>query len=155
MTADLSGLQAQTFARATAATAASYPPEHRMSGSQLAEYLDRRCFAVVASTRPDGRPHAAISGYVRQGTTFWLPTVGGSVRARNVRGHPWITLVVTEGDRGEHVAVIVEGPASVVPPEVVPPTVRAAVSGRWARAWLRLDAERLLSYAGPGTAAAS
>ena len=55
----LGGLQDRTFARATAATAISYPPERRLSAPQLAAYLDRRTFAVVGTTRADGRPHAA------------------------------------------------------------------------------------------------
>ena len=37
----LGGLQDRTFARATAATATSYPPERRLSAAQLASYLDR------------------------------------------------------------------------------------------------------------------
>ena len=43
----LGGLQDRTFARATPATAISYPPERRLSATQLAAYLDRRAFAVV------------------------------------------------------------------------------------------------------------
>ena len=57
----LGALQAETFARATTATASSYPPERRLTAAQLASYLDRRAFAVVGSTRADGRPHAAMS----------------------------------------------------------------------------------------------
>ena|ERR1700722_12303695 len=76
----LGRLQTATFARATAATASSYPPERRLSAAQLASYLDRRAFAVVGSTRDDGRPHAALSSYVRRGTrprvTGWRPGSG-------------------------------------------------------------------------------
>jgi Pyridoxamine 5'-phosphate oxidase len=88
----LGSLQDQTFARATAATASSYPLERRLTAAQLAGYLDRRAFAVVGSTRPDGRPHAAMSSYIRRDLTFWLPTVAGSVRERNLRGTPWLTM---------------------------------------------------------------
>lgn len=59
----LGSLQDQTFARATAATASSYPLERRLTAAQLAGYLDRRAFAVVGATRLDGRPHAAMSSY--------------------------------------------------------------------------------------------
>ena len=93
----LGGLQDRTFTRATAATAVSYPAERRLSAAQLASYLDRRAFAVVGSTRGNGRPHAAMSVYVRRGITFWLPTMAGSVRERNLRGTPWLTLVIAEG----------------------------------------------------------
>jgi Pyridoxamine 5'-phosphate oxidase len=130
MSAELDSLQERAFARATRATAESYPPEHRLTGAELARYLDRRAFAVIGSARPDGRPHAAMSAYVREGTTFWLPTMAGSVRERNVRTSPWLTLVVTQGDRNEHIVVIVRGPTS-----------------DWAALWLRLEAASLFSYA--------
>lgn len=143
----LGALQDRTFARSTAATADSYPPERRLDGSQLAGYLDRRAFAVVGSTRPDGRPHAAMSTYVRRDATFWLPTVAGSVRERNLRAKPWLTMVVEEGDHGAHIAILIEGSAEVVEPSLVPADVRAAVSGEWVSRWIRLTAQRVLSYA--------
>jgi Pyridoxamine 5'-phosphate oxidase len=150
MSEALAALQDQSFARATTATASSYPPERRLDGPRLAEYLDRRAFAVIGSRRPDGRPHAAMSAYVRRGTTFWLPTVAGSVRERNVRGEPWLTMTVTEGDHDTHIAVLVEGPADVVPVSEVPADVRAVMTGDWISAWIRIQAGRLLSYAAEG-----
>ena len=143
-------LQDRTFARATAATSASYPQERRLDAAQLAAYLDRRAYAVVGSTRPDGRPHSAMSVYIRRGATFWLPTVAGSVRERNLRSKPWLTMVIAEGDHDDHIAVLIEGSAEVVEPSLVPADVRAAVTGDWVSAWIRLTAERLLSYADEG-----
>jgi hypothetical protein len=155
VSAELERLQRQTFARATRVTVEAYPAEHRLSGPRLAGYLDRRAFAVISSARPDGRPHAAMSSYVRRDATFWLPTVTGSVRERNVRAHPWLSLTVTEGDRDQHVVVLIEGPAAIVSPGDVPADVRAAVTGDWIGCWLRLDAASVLSYAAPVTAAAA
>src|SRR5215475_726303 len=137
----LGDLQDLTFARATAATAISYPPERRLSAAQLASYLDRRVFAVVGTTRADGRPHTAMSVYIRRGTTFWLPTMAGSVRERNLRGTPWLTMVVAEGDHPVHIAVIAEGPAKILAPPQVPADVRAAVTGDWVSEWICLEAE--------------
>ncbi len=148
----LGALQDRSFAAAASATASSYPPERRLGPAQLARYLDRRVFAVVGSCRPGGRPHAAMSSYVRRGTTFWLPTVSGSVRERNLRRQPWLTMTVTHGDRGEHVVVLIEGPATMVAPTAVPAGVRAAITGDWAGGWIRLDATRLFSYAAEGAA---
>ncbi len=150
MSEELGLLQAQTFAGATSTTTGSFPAERRMSATQLADYLDRRAFAVIGSARPDGRPHAAMASYVREGTDFWLPTAGGSVRERNVRAQPWLTMTVTEGDRDAHIMVLAEGPAAVVDPAGVPDAVRAAVTGDWAATWIRLSARRLLSYASAG-----
>jgi general stress protein 26 len=147
----LGRLQDRTFLRATAATLGSYPPERRLNAAQLASYLDRRAFAVLGSTRADGRPHAALSSYIRRDGTFWLPTVAGSVRERNLRTAPWLTMVIAEGDHDEHIAVLIEGSAEVVDPSLAPADVRAAVSEDWVSAWIRLTADRLMSYAAEGT----
>jgi hypothetical protein len=80
-------------------------------------------------------------------TAFWLLTVAGSVRERNVRREPWLTLTVTEGDRN---MVLIEGPAEIVPVSEVPADVRAAVTGDWIAAWIRVKAERMFSYASEG-----
>ena len=87
-----------------------------------------------------------MSIFIRRGTTFWLPTMAGSVRERNLRGTPWLTMVIAEGDHPEHIAVIVEGPAEVVALPEVPALVRAGATSDWVSAWIRLTAERLLSY---------
>jgi Pyridoxamine 5'-phosphate oxidase len=149
---ELDKIQEDTFARATVPTASSFPPESRLHGRRLIDYLDRRAFAVVSSARLDGRPHSTITSYVRRGARFWLPAVAGSVRERNVAARPWLVLVITEGDRDEHVAVIIEGPAVVVAPADVPVDVSASRSGEWISVWIRLDAQRVLSYASEGAA---
>ncbi|HET9896699.1 MAG TPA: pyridoxamine 5'-phosphate oxidase family protein [Streptosporangiaceae bacterium] len=145
----LGEVQERTFARATPTTLAAYPRERSLSGPQLVGYLDRHSVLLVCSTRPDGRPHATPSSYVRQAATFWLPTMANSVRERNVRSQPWLVLVLTDsGAEGTaHTVVIIEGPAAVVPPDAVPANVTARFSRSWVSTWLRLDAERVLSYA--------
>jgi hypothetical protein len=146
-------LQDRSFERASAVTIGSYPPERRLTGQQLAHYLDRRAFAVIGSTRSDGRPHAAMSSYVRRGTTMWLPTMAGSARERHVRRRPWLTITVTEGDRDAHIVVLIEGQALVIPDAEVPANVRAAVPGDWSAVWIAVEAERLFSYASEGALA--
>jgi hypothetical protein len=59
-------------------------------------------------------------------------------------------MVIAEGDHGAHVVVILEGPAEVIAPAEVPGDVRSAAQGDWVEAWIRLEAERLLSYAAEG-----
>jgi general stress protein 26 len=153
MTEVLAELQDRTFDHATAATASTYPPERRLTAEQLTRYLSRREYAVVGTSRPDGRPHASMSMYVRSGTDFWLPAVAGSIRARNLEKNPWLTMVIAENDDETHVAVIAEGPADVVPLDDVSDDVRAAVDEnwpgvwKWVTVWIVLRTERLLSYA--------
>jgi hypothetical protein len=150
MSMELAALQERSFARASAATVSAFPAERRLTGQQLADYLDRRAFAVVGTGRPDGRPQTAMSSYFRRGTVFWLPMVGGSARERNLRRQPWLTMTIPEGDHVDHVVVIIEGIAAIVPPIAVPADVRSAVSGDWVEIWARLTPSRLLSYAGEG-----
>ena len=90
----------------TSATAASYPPERRLSAAQLSSYLDRRAFAVAGSGRADGRPHAAMSVYIRCGAIIWLPTIARSVRERNLRATPWLTMVVADRTDPAHMTLI-------------------------------------------------
>jgi hypothetical protein len=148
----LDEIQDGTFARATGATLRAFPEDRRLTGTRLTGYLDRHSVGVISSTRPDGRPHATPATYIRSGAVFWLPTFAGTVRERNVRAVPWLVLVVAEGDSSEHVTVIVEGAGAIVHAAGAPAGIVATFAKRWVSAWLRLDAERLLSYADAGTA---
>jgi hypothetical protein len=147
MTDSLDDVQDRTFAHATRATLRAFPRSRRLTGALLTGYLDRRSIGVISSVRPDGRPHSTPGSYIRRAATFWLPTFDATVRERNVSDTPWLVLVVAEGDGSEHIAVIIEGTATVVPAAGVPADVTAAFAKGWARTWLRLDAERVLSYA--------
>jgi hypothetical protein len=91
-----------------------------------------------------------MTSYVRRDDVFWLPCVAGSVRARNVRAQPWTSLVVAEGDRGEHIVVSIEGNGEIVETDDVPDDVRREAPGDWIDAWIRLQAERVLSYGATG-----
>jgi hypothetical protein len=148
-------LQDGTFGRATGATRDAWPAETRMSGGEIAAYLDRHRFGVLATGRRDGRPHAVPVGYVRRGTDVWLPTMGGSLRARNVTRQPWAVLVVSEGDGrteadpdGWHRMCSLEGPTALVPVADAPTELGAAAS--WATHWVRLTPERVYTYDGLG-----
>ena len=123
-----------------------------MSGLQLAGYLTRRTYALASSTRPDGRAHAAPTLFSMYGEVFWLPTLGGAARLRNVQAHPWLALSIIEGEHDTHAAVLTEGPAEVL--ATVPREVRKLTEQRnrggnlsWATAWLQMTPQRLFSFA--------
>ncbi|WP_433021174.1 pyridoxamine 5'-phosphate oxidase family protein [Kribbella sp. CA-294648] len=148
----LEQLQEESFRQGGKAVRTSYPPERRMTGTQLAGYLQRRSYALASSTRPDGRAHAAPTLFTIHAEAFWLPTVGGAVRLRNVEANPWLALSVLEGEHDTHAAVLTEGPAEVlttVPADVVQATERRNTGGTldWATAWLRMTPQRLFSFA--------
>lgn len=146
MSEQLAAIQERTFARSLRATSESFSTATRLTAEQLSAYLGRRVFATICTARPDGRPHAAMTSFYRRDAVFWLPTVADAVRARNIGEQPWASLVVAEGDRDEHIVVTIEGPAELVQPEDVPADVRDEVDGDWVDSWIRLRAERVLSY---------
>jgi hypothetical protein len=159
----LGRLQDASFSRAGRAVRTAYPPERRMTGRQLAGYLQRRTYALASSTRPDGRAHAAPTLFSAYAEAFWLPTVGGAVRLANVRAHPWLALSIIEGEHDTHAPVLTEGVAEVL--ATVPEDVRNITELRnrggsldWATAWLRMTPRRLFSFAElawPGVAGSS
>ena len=119
----LGRLQDASFSRAGQAVRKAYPPERRMTGPQLARYLERRTYALASSTRPDGRAHAAPTLFSTYAEAFWLPTLGSAARLGNVRAHPWLALSIIEGEHDTHAAVLTEGPAEVL--ATVPKDVRS------------------------------
>lgn len=148
----LSRLQDESFTRAGPAVRKAYPPQRRMTGPQLDAFLQRRTYALVSSTRPDGRAHAAPTLFSLHAEAFWLPTVRDAARVTNVRAHPWLALSVLEGEHDTHAAVLIEGPAEVQ--ATVPQELRLITEKRnrgatlsWAAYWLRITPLRLFSFA--------
>ena len=81
----LGRLQDASFSRAGRPVRLAYPPQRRMTGPQLARYLDRRTYALMSSTRPDGRAHAAPTLFSIHAEAFWLPTLPGAVAYLQLR----------------------------------------------------------------------
>lgn len=121
-----------------------------MNGAAVAEYLVQRRYLVVATVRKDGRPHAALSAFAFAGRRFWLPTMAGTTRERNVRAGRYVSLVVAEGEGSDHKAVLSEGPAEPVADldERVADAWRERHGNlpEWADAWIRVEPSKLFSY---------
>ncbi|MGZ6548534.1 MAG: pyridoxamine 5'-phosphate oxidase family protein [Actinomycetota bacterium] len=149
----LARIQEASFARASDATRNAFPPERRMSGSVLISFLARKRYAVLATTRPDGRPQAAPVGYALVGTKFVMASLGDAQRVRNLQHEPHASLVVTEDEGDRHGVVIVEGTTRLLEPLEASLDMRAPFrepSGElpdWIGTLIVLTPERLLSYA--------
>jgi hypothetical protein len=148
----LDQLQQASFDRAGQAMRNAYPPQRRMTGLQLERYVQRRTYALMSSTRPDGRAQATPTLFSLYAEAFWLPTLGAAARLRNVRAYPWLALSFIEGEHDTHAAVLTEGPAEVL--TTAPDEVRSMTELRnrggsvaWATAWLRMSPQRLFSFA--------
>ena len=114
----LAELQRRSYERASAGLRGSWPERQALDAEGIAALLSRHRYAVLATGRADGRPHAAPVALTVAGGAFWIATVEG-LRARNLRGTAWAAVVVMHGDRDEdegpergepHVALTAEGP---------------------------------------------
>jgi len=148
----LAAIQELSYARAGASLRSSWPPESAMDAAALSAFLSRKDYAVLATTTPDGRPQAAPVAFFVQGGSFWVATVAGP-RLRNLRAAPHASLVVAEGDRGDHRAVRVEGRVRLHDGSELEPLRRAwqerhGSDPSWAAAFVELRPGLLFSYAG-------
>ena len=152
----LARIQDASFARASEATKNSFPPERRMDGPMLTSFLGARRHAVLATTRPDGRPQAAPVGYALVATRFVIASLADAARVRNLRHQPHASLVVSAGEGDEHGMVIAEGTARILEPGEASLDLRAPFRDAdghlkpWVGALIVIQPERLLSYAAPG-----
>jgi general stress protein 26 len=141
---ELLAVQRTSYEAATPALRGSWPESRALGREEFAALLERHRYCVVATSRADGRAHAAPVAFVVSGGAFWFATVAG-LRLRNLRGRPWAALVVMEGDAdvgevGEsHVALTAEGPVTLHPVDE----------------WQSLEAEWLRRHRDPPTWAAA
>jgi general stress protein 26 len=99
--------------RASPATAEAWPRKDSLSGAELEAFVEGKRYAMLATTRHDGRPHAAMVAFAPHAGRFFLPAMAGTARVRNLTAEPTASLVITEGEGREHVAVVIEGDALV------------------------------------------
>lgn len=153
---DLVALHKESFERASPATTSSLTKSRRMRPEMLTGFLERKQYLVLSSTRKDGRPHSAMSAYLLDGGRFWCPTMGGTVRTRNLRRDPRVSLIVTEGEGAEHAMVKVEGDVELLDYDAAPDGLEERWDAKfgwradWAQLWIVATPNRVLSYADTG-----
>lgn len=159
--APLGVVQERSFRAARPATTAGWPPERAMDPDVLEAFLRQPRYAVLTTTRPDGRPHAAPVAFVLHDERLWLPAMRGAVRVRNVRHEPSASVAVFEGVGDAHRAVLLEGHAILHERnQDVDVLMEAFLRDRWSATYgtalewatdvIELLPERVLSYQAPG-----
>jgi nitroimidazol reductase NimA-like FMN-containing flavoprotein (pyridoxamine 5'-phosphate oxidase superfamily) len=142
-------LQEASFARAQDGLRSSWPRESGMDAAQLRSFLDGHRYCVLATTTAQLHPVARPVAFTVIGASFWFATVAGP-RLRNLERTPWASIVVAEGDAGEHRAVAVDGSATITrqPSEQLLAGWEARHGSRaeWAAAWFEIQPARLISY---------
>ena len=63
-----------------------------------------------ATVRPDGRPHLVPIWFVVEGERWYVCTGAGSVKARNLKENPAVSLALEDGDH----PFVVEGQARAI-----------------------------------------
>lgn len=151
----LGQIQDATFARASGATLHAFPPERRLDGTAIVTFLARRRFATLATVRPDGRPHAAPTGFALVGHRIVIASLEDAARIRNLRSQPYASLVVSD-DAEAHGVVMVEGTTRLLTPTAAPIDIRTPFRDEdgalpsWIGLFIVLSPERILSYASDG-----
>ncbi len=112
--ADVDAVQAASYARAEGSTREAWPEADALRGAALNEFLERKGYGMLATTRPDGRPHAAMVAFCVRDGLVYLPAMAGAVRVRNLLHDPRASFVVSEGEGADHRAVVVEGDVELV-----------------------------------------
>ena len=154
---DLLAIQRSSYAVATPGFRAGWPDNQALGRDELVAFLDRNRYCVLATSRADGRAHAAPVAFVVHGGAFWFATVAG-LRLRNLIARPWASLVVMEGDAdvGEvgrpHIALTAEGSVTLHAIDQwrsfeTEWRVRHTDPPTWAAALAELRSERLFTYA--------
>jgi PPOX class probable F420-dependent enzyme len=85
-------------------------PEHE-------EFLRTTHHAIVATIQPDGQPQLTPNWYWWDGERFWISTLDWTVKVRNLKRDPRVTLCLDTGRRRENYVQIF-GTAEVIEGDV-------------------------------------
>jgi len=97
----------------------THEPSHLLDPRQALRYVDRRSYAVIASTSEAGRSHSAGVMYARSGNDLYFSTMRPSRKARNIaaNGHVGVTIPVRRVPvGGPPSAIMFQARAEVVDP---------------------------------------
>jgi nitroimidazol reductase NimA-like FMN-containing flavoprotein (pyridoxamine 5'-phosphate oxidase superfamily) len=154
----LLAVQQSSYARAGEGLRRSWPEAQALDREGLLGLLQELVYGVLATSRPDGRAHAAPVAYSVDGGAFWVASVEGR-RLRNLRTIPWASLVLFDRQPGGlHRALTAEGRVrlwegddfAAVRRRLDPAwTSRHEKAPDWAVALVELRPERIFSYGGP------
>lgn len=91
-------------------------PERALTSAQET-FLRERPHAIVATLMPDGRPQLTPNWYLWDGERFWVSTLDWTVKVKNAKRDPRVTLCIDGPDRRTNY-VQVFGSAQVVEGDV-------------------------------------
>jgi nitroimidazol reductase NimA-like FMN-containing flavoprotein (pyridoxamine 5'-phosphate oxidase superfamily) len=145
----LIAIQEVSYQQPGSGLASSWPRDSAMGPDELRSFLEQRRYCVLATSNREGRPLARPVAFSVHGGSFWFATVRGA-RLANLERRPWVSVVIEEGDSGNHRAVALDGQVTLTdaPPNELLDAwdERHGSRADWAAAWFELRPQRLLSY---------
>jgi len=99
-----------------AASLPATPPPAPSPSSSVRSALERRSFAVMATTSPKGRPHAAGVLYKVVDNGVWINTLRSSRKAKNIAAnhHVGLTVPVRRVPVGPPSTIMFQATATIV-----------------------------------------
>ena len=80
-------------------------------------FLRTTAHAIIATIQPDGQPQLTPNWFLWDGERFWISTLDWTVKVRNIRRDPRVTLCIDAGTRRANY-VQVFGTAEVIEGDV-------------------------------------
>ncbi|MDH3292930.1 MAG: pyridoxamine 5'-phosphate oxidase family protein [Acidimicrobiia bacterium] len=92
---------------------------HHLDADRALRYIDRRSYAVIASTSEAGRSHSAGVLYARSGPQLYFSTTRSTRKARNIAANPHVgvTIPVRRVPVGPPSAIMFQARAELVAPD--------------------------------------
>jgi len=117
------------------------------------EFLRTQIHAIVATIQPDGMPQLTPNWYWWDGQRFWISTLDWTVKVRNLKRDPRITLCIDAGKRRANyvqvfgTAEVIEGDVKAITLDLIrkyEPTEEASQ-----RHWEEIKEDRVLIAVSP------
>jgi PPOX class probable F420-dependent enzyme len=116
-------------------------------------FLRTTAHAIIATIQPDGQPQLTPNWYLWDGERFWISTLAWTIKVRNIRRDPRVTLCIDTGIRRTNyvqvfgTAEVIEGDVREMTLELIRkyvPTEEGALAH-----WEEIQADRVLIVVRP------
>ena len=82
--------------------------------AQILERLEQEEYGFLITVRPDGRPHAIPVCFLYENDSILVFSLPDSVKVRNIRENPQVSLALESFGFGDYFSVVIEGTAELV-----------------------------------------
>ena len=87
-----------------------------MNQMEMEEFLDRKLVTTLVTLRADGSPHASPMWYLHKDGKFYSRCSSGSLKVRNIKRDPRVTLCISIHDM-PYKSVVIDGTCEIIESE--------------------------------------